>query len=635
MPLYAFWPCTHSIPVESPGLLCYLTGLFLGGAAIRPALAFVAFVALAGSTLSPPAATAGFRGAFDPLTVDSRVWNRYESPALRPQPAEDGLEFYFAFTTRSPIVGREGSRQIWLHQNISRAGTALGDVEEARQPLLIDPSGQISYLDPAWSPDGRFLAYVQTDAIGSNMALYVQEFQVSDDIFEAVTPIGDPILVVPSVPNASTRHPDWSPDGESLTFDSTISGMSFDIYTVTVFPAAGAPLRRTYDDTLAEQNPAWSPDGNRIAYQTNFYGPAVLAIVDLTTPAPHTWQFAERLALPVYHAAPSWSSDGRSLYYHAPKNEDESQLPDIWKLDLASQVKCAISIDLSSDSDVDVSKILQTTQEGIDFNYFLFTSMAGAPTFTGPNVWRGEFIYNCFLPLPMGVKIKPDPLRIGGSGPEIVTATLNFPPETNALGFQCSSTNGPLEGVRMRITVLPSPTMYGLLPLKDELSGNVSPIFVDRVQGGSQLIDVSWDRAEVESMLVQRGLSGNHVPIRIDAYSNLLGRTFRGFAYIKVVPEAIAAATSVVLEQNAPNPFNPSTVIRFVTGGDGKVAVRIFNVRGELVRAFPQQWLTQGSHSIGWDGRDDRGHDAPSGIYYAQASSASGSQDRIKMTLLR
>lgn len=600
---------------------------------MRIALA-IALGTLFGSTLLPPAANAGFRGAYDPLTVDSGIPNRYESAALRSQPEANGVELFFAFTTRSPMTGREGSRQIWLHRNISRAGLALG-VDDARQPLLLDPTAHISYLDPAWSPDGRFLAYVQTDAIGSDMAIYVQEFQVSDDIFEAVTPLGDPILVVASVPNASTRHPDWSPDGTSLAFESTMSGMSYDVYTVAVFPTVGSPARRTFDDTLAEQNPAWSPDGNRIAYQTNTYGPAVLAIVDLTTPVPHQWSFAERLAAPVSHTAPSWSSDGGSLYYHASKNEDPEQLPDIWKLDLVSQAKCDISIDLTSDSDVDVSRIPHRTTEGIDFNYFLFTSMAGTPTFLGPNIWRGESINSCYLPLALGVKIKPNPLRIGGGGATTITATLNFPPETISAGFQCSSTDGPLEGVRMRATVLPSPTLNGILPLTD--ATGVIPIFVDRVQGGSRQIDVSWDRATVESFLSTRGLVGDHVPIRIDAYSNLLGRTFRGFAYIKVVPAQTAPAPmmAVALEQNAPNPFNPSTMIRFTTGADGKVALRIFDVRGELVRAFPEQWVPRGTHSIGWDGRNDRGRDAPSGIYYALASSSSGGRDRITMTLLR
>lgn len=601
-----------------------------GGTVIRTVPAFVALVLAC--MLVPTSARAGYRGAFDPLTSESNVWNRYQSPVYRPVPEEDGIEFYFSFTTRSPVVGHEACREIWLHQNVSRAGLVM-DLEEARQPLLRDLTGRVSYLDPAWSPDGRFLAYVKTDAIGSNMEIDVQEFEVSDDIFEASTPVGDPIVVVPSAPNSSTRSPNWNPDGTTLAFASTRSGVTWDVYTVQVFPALGPLVRQTMDDAHAEMSPAWAPDGQRIAYETNYFGTLTIAIVDLATPAPHTWRFAEVNAAPVIHSHPSWSSDGLSIYYHAPKNEDPEQLPDIWKLDLATGAKCAISIDRTDDSEVDVSHYTQTSPDGVPFNYFLFTSMAGYPMFLGPNTWRGEMIFNCVPPLKMGVKITPDPFTFGGPE-ETVTATLSFPPETSTLGYQSTSFDGPKEGIRMRATILPSPTLNGLLPLTTEPDGP-TPIFTDRKQAGKPVIDVEWDRAEFEDMLRSNGLVGNHVPIIVDGYSNGVGRAFRGIAYIKVFPEEALAASAVSLQQNAPNPFNPQTTIRFSTGGAGVVTVRIFSAQGRLIRALGGAWYPQGTHSVGWDGKDGRGHDVPSGVYYAKASTAAGTQDRIKMTLLR
>jgi hypothetical protein len=121
----------------------------------------------------------------------------------------------------------------------------------------------------------------------------------------------------------------------------------------------------------------------------------------------------------------------------------------------------------------------------------------------------------------------------------------------------------------------------------------------------------------------------------VDGYSNGVGRAFRGFAYITVVPEEAVAATGVSLQQNAPNPFNPETMIRFTTGSDGTVAVRVFNARGQLIRSLGEAWYSKGMHAVAWDGRDSHGQDVPSGVYYAKASNASGTQDRIKMTLLR
>jgi len=586
-------------------------------------------------SLGAAPAHAAFRASFDPLTVDSRIPNRYETASLRPLPAQDGIEEFFSFTTRSLVPGKEGSREIWLHRNLSRAGIVLPTLADARLPMLRDITGRTSYLDPAWSPDGRFLAYVKTDAIGSNLAIYVQEFQVSEDIAQAVVPVGDPILVTPPTPSVANRHPNWSPDGNSLTFDSTVSGKSFDIYTVTVFPAVGVLERQTFDDSHAEQAPAWSPEGDRIAYTTNYYGPAAIAVVDLTSPQPHTWSFAELDGgAPVNHLKPSWSSDGKSIYYHAPHVENQDQLPDIWKLDLDTKAKCAISIDLTADSDADISRYVHHGPDGIPFNYFVFTSMAGAAAgFQGPNIWRGQLTYNCVAPLAMGVNISPNTIQLGSSG-QTVSATISFPPETVAAGYQSASYDGPLEGVKMRLTVIASPTIAGTTPLPDPATGNVAPLFTDRNNAGAPVIDVPLDRKALQALLIERGLIGKNAALEVNAYSNDVGRAFRGFAYIKLT-NPNASASAIVLQQAGTNPFRTSTVLRITTQTAGPVTIRVFNARGQLVRTLAEEDFSAGRHEIPWDGRDNLGLDAPSGIYYAQARTSLGTEDKVKLLLMR
>lgn len=597
---------------------------------IRTSRALVALALLTTLLAAPNAAHAGFRGAFDPLTIDSQIYNRCEFGVFRPLPQADGIEHFFSFTTRSPVPGREGSREIWLHRNLARAGVNLPSLNEARVPLLRDILGTISYLDPAWSMDGRFLAYVQTNYYAANSALYVQEYALSEDIAEAATPIGDPIQVVPSSPGVSLRRPDWSPDGRTLAFESTASGMSFDIYTIPVFPAVGTPVRITFDDRFAEQSPAYSPDGNRIAFMTNMFGPPCLAIAELTTPSPHLITLVEQNPAPVYHSSPDWSSDGKTIYYHAPKGENENQLPDIWLIRLDTGAKCWVSVDnVTGDAEVDVSSYVHETPDGIPFNYFLFASMQN-----GPHVWRGQHVYQCFDPLPMAVQIQPNK---PGSSAATLTATLSFPEETIAAGYQCTSFDGPLEGVRLRITFVPSPTLEGLVPIEDPATGGVFPIFKERRVGGSPVIDVTWKRSDVEDLLRERGLTGKNVPLQFEAYSNGVGRRFRGFAYPKLNPTAAPAPTSgLTLEQNAPNPFRRGgTSIKFTTRDAGRVAVRIYNARGQLVRALTDSHFPAGTHHLVWDGRDDQGHDVPSGTYYARAATASRTEARVKMVLIR
>ena len=69
---------------------------------------------------------------------------------------------------------------------------------------------------------------------------------------------------------------------------------------------------------------------------------------------------------------------------------------------------------------------------------------------------------------------------------------------------------------------------------------------------------------------------------------------------------------------NAPNPFNPSTTISFYAPQDGNAAVRIYNLRGQLVRQLDAGMMSVGRGSVEWGGRDRRGSSVASGVYFYQ-----------------
>jgi len=76
------------------------------------------------------------------------------------------------------------------------------------------------------------------------------------------------------------------------------------------------------------------------------------------------------------------------------------------------------------------------------------------------------------------------------------------------------------------------------------------------------------------------------------------------------------------LSQNYPNPFNPSTTIRFgipahLTDG-AAVQLRIYNMKGELVRTLMDQTMLPGQYAIEWNGRNKLGEPVASGIYIYQ-----------------
>ncbi len=68
---------------------------------------------------------------------------------------------------------------------------------------------------------------------------------------------------------------------------------------------------------------------------------------------------------------------------------------------------------------------------------------------------------------------------------------------------------------------------------------------------------------------------------------------------------------------NWPNPFNPTTTIRFLVpaGGLRPLSVRVYNVRGALVRELESGQVGAGLQQLVWDGRNDRGQAVGSGIY--------------------
>ena len=78
------------------------------------------------------------------------------------------------------------------------------------------------------------------------------------------------------------------------------------------------------------------------------------------------------------------------------------------------------------------------------------------------------------------------------------------------------------------------------------------------------------------------------------------------------IPEAVRGAR---LLPNAPNPFNPTTEIRFALERPGTVELTIHDARGRQVAAFSRAEYPAGTHGVTWNGADGRGRPAASGVY--------------------
>ncbi len=94
------------------------------------------------------------------------------------------------------------------------------------------------------------------------------------------------------------------------------------------------------------------------------------------------------------------------------------------------------------------------------------------------------------------------------------------------------------------------------------------------------------------------------------------------------------AGAGLSLGPVAPNPFNPETRIAYALGHPARVRLTIHDVQGREIACLVNRWEGSGRHAALWDGRDARGRDAGSGIYFARLDAA-GEVRRIKLALVR
>ena len=100
-------------------------------------------------------------------------------------------------------------------------------------------------------------------------------------------------------------------------------------------------------------------------------------------------------------------------------------------------------------------------------------------------------------------------------------------------------------------------------------------------------------------------------------------------------------ARDFTLYQNFPNPFNPSTTIRFSILETANVSIKIYDVLGREISTLVNEVKTPGIYSSVWNGDDNSGNKVSSGIYFyrIQAVPAGGRSNNFietkKMILLK
>lgn len=177
---------------------------------------------------------------------------------------------------------RSGDRRIYQLIVADADGENRVVVAESNQPLM----------SPAWSPDGRRIAYVSFE--GNQSAIYVQTLRTGTR--ERV-----------SMRAGHNGAPVFSPDGRRLALTLSLVEGNFDIYTLDLGTQV---LRRLTDHAAIDSEPAWSPDGRTIYFMSDRSGaPQVYRIAaDGSSRTPQRVTFDGS-----YNARPRVSPDGNFL----------------------------------------------------------------------------------------------------------------------------------------------------------------------------------------------------------------------------------------------------------------------------------------------------------------------------------
>lgn len=144
-------------------------------------------------------------------------------------------------------------------------------------------------LSPAWSPDGKQLAYVSFES--RNSAIYVQDL------------LSGKRRLVASNPGINSA-PAWSPDGSRLALTLSKGGDP----EIFILHLGSGTLQQVTKNRAIDTEPSWSPDGKKIAFTSDRGGGPQIYEIELPNKRPRRVTFNG-----VYNARPRYSPDGQSM----------------------------------------------------------------------------------------------------------------------------------------------------------------------------------------------------------------------------------------------------------------------------------------------------------------------------------
>ncbi len=283
--------------------------------------AFLRETGLSGNQLDS-AWQADLRTAYQPLRATTDSASHYGARLIAGKDQASGLNV-------GPVVSPDGSRIVFYSARdlfsieMYMADARTGQVLQRVTKTAVDPHFQsLEFINSAGSFDGSGNRFVFSAQSRGRPVLDLLDVHRGSVVREILFPKLGEIL-----------HPAWSPDGRYIAF-AALSGGVTDLY---LYDLQTDSLRQLTNDAYADLEPAWSPDGSKIAFVTDRFstnlanlspGNYRLALLDPATDS--------ITPLPSFldgkNIDPQWSPDGGSIYFLSDRNG----ITNIYRLDVAT-----------------------------------------------------------------------------------------------------------------------------------------------------------------------------------------------------------------------------------------------------------------------------------------------------------